>query len=74
MSKVTFVVRHDNTIDNPSTWAFSEYGEAAKLRDKLNTDGHGEGVDGRYHVEEEYHNATAQEVIDTLAEEGWFDE
>lgn len=73
MEPVTYIVRHDNTFDNPSTWAFSEYGEAVKLRDKLNTDGHGEGVDGKYHVEEEVHFKAAQEVIEMLTEEGWFE-
>lgn len=70
----TFIVRHHNTFDNPTTWAFADYGEAAKLRDKLNTDANGEGVDGRYHVEEEPHYPSADAAIADLREQGWFED
>lgn len=69
---ITYIVRHDNMFDNPSTWAFTMYGEAAKLRDALNA--RGTGPDGEYHVEEEPHHGTAQEVLAELALDGWFDE
>lgn len=69
----TYIVRHDNAFDNPSTWAFTDWDEARKLRDFLNQHG-GSGVDGEYHVEEEPHIPTAAEVIEELRADGWFDD
>lgn len=70
----TYIVRHDNTFDYPSTWAFEDYGQAAILRDRLNEHMKAPAVDGAYHVEEEPLIRSAQDIIDELTEEGWFDE
>ena len=81
MSDSTYIVRHDDTSDFPTTWAFTEYSEAAKLRDKLNEDNEPAArqagtfgpPDYAYHVEEEVHQDSAHEVIEELRDDGWFE-
>lgn len=70
----TYIVRHDNQFDHTSSWAFNDWGEAAKLRDALNAHDKGDKIAGQWHVEEEPIYPTAAEALAELTEEGYFDD
>lgn len=61
-----YIVRHDNSWEYDSGYdrAFTDWSEAAKLRDFLNQRDGGNKIGGMWHVDEEVIYATAQEAID----------